>query len=282
MVRSPFTSSQFLILHIPHASKVIPKDVRSTLVISDEELIGEITCMTDAFTDELFDLEPALARKVIFPVSRLVVDPERFNDDVNEPMSEKGMGAVYTKTSTGRELRCHLSAKERTSLITRYYEPHHERLAKAVEIALVSYGWSLIIDCHSFPSFPLPYEPDQNQDRPNICIGTDTSHTPKWLADLAIDLFKEQGYRTSLNHPYSGTIVPRPFYLTNPAVLSIMLEVNRSLYMNEASGAPNEHFEEFKGSLKATLRSLLRRTVQYRSKSTKNQGQGNQSRRPPY
>jgi len=41
----------------------------------------------------------------VFPVSRLVVDVERFPDDEDEPMAGRGMGAVYTRLSSGERLR---------------------------------------------------------------------------------------------------------------------------------------------------------------------------------
>jgi len=248
-----------VILHIPHASRVIPLDTRSAFVLSDEDLEAELIRMTDAYTDELFDLAPHLARKVVFPVSRLVVDPERFADDAEEPMSARGMGVVYAKTSTGQPLRRPITTEQRAALIERYYDPHHEELAGAVRDVLAKYSRCLVIDCHSFPSSPLPYEPDQ--ERPDICIGSDDFHTPEWLTESALDLFRQQGYRVILNRPYSGTIVPRPFYRTERAVCSIMVEVNRSLYMDEASGKLSERFEDTRGRLRSVLEALISKTV---------------------
>ncbi len=80
-------------LHIPHSSKEIPPDVRRSFVLPDSELETELIRLSDSYTDELFDCK--LATKIIFPVSRLVLDPERFVDDANEPMSKFGMGVVY-------------------------------------------------------------------------------------------------------------------------------------------------------------------------------------------
>ncbi|OGI41179.1 MAG: hypothetical protein A2140_03605 [Candidatus Muproteobacteria bacterium RBG_16_62_13] len=68
-----------MILHIPHSSCTIPEEFRDQIVLSDEDLGAELRMMTDAFTDELFALpETAVVR---FPVSRLLVDVERFPDD---------------------------------------------------------------------------------------------------------------------------------------------------------------------------------------------------------
>ena len=82
------------VIHVPHASTVIPEDVRPTLSLSDDELRHELLIMTDWHTDALFTLSSDAATTVLFPVSRLVVDPERFADDDCEPMSSRGMGAT--------------------------------------------------------------------------------------------------------------------------------------------------------------------------------------------
>ena len=42
-----------IVLHIPHASKEIPKGVRSTFLPSDEKIERELLLMTDAWTDEI-------------------------------------------------------------------------------------------------------------------------------------------------------------------------------------------------------------------------------------
>lgn len=91
-----------VVVHIPHASTVIPPDVRDTFAVSGCELERELVLMTDWYTDELYRGLAALDATICFPVSRLVVDPERFLDDGREPMAERGMGATYMRTSDGR------------------------------------------------------------------------------------------------------------------------------------------------------------------------------------
>jgi N-formylglutamate amidohydrolase len=70
-----------VILHIPHSSRHVPPKERQSILLDDAELSAELLRMTDAYTDELFPLTPVEAGRVVFPVSRLVCDVERFSSD---------------------------------------------------------------------------------------------------------------------------------------------------------------------------------------------------------
>ena len=212
------------VIHIPHASVRIPPECRAQFLIPPET---ELASMTDWYSDELFDLP---ARQVVFPVSRLVCDPERFRDDELEEMARRGMGACYARTHYGKPLRI-LSPEQREAILRRWYDPHHCRLTETVAETLIRCGRCTVLDCHSFSPVPLPYEPDQDPDRPDICIGTDPFHTPPRLAEHLSLAFRSHGYRVGLDSPYAGTIVPMRFYGRDPRVRSVMIEVNRGLYL---------------------------------------------------
>jgi N-formylglutamate deformylase len=211
-----------VILHVPHSSTFIPDGCEFEL--SRSELSQEVEKLTDHQTDTLFNCEGAA--KLVFPVNRLVVDPERFLED---PMESVGMGVVYTHTSDGKPLRRILDT-DKQALIDTYYHPHHERLTSMVDNRLEQHGSCLIIDCHSFPARPLPYEEDHH--RPDICIGTDPFHTGQTLIRTMVATFETLGYAVAVNSPFSGTIVPLKHYHKDQRVTSVMIEVNRSLYAN--------------------------------------------------
>ena len=230
-----------LFLHIPHSSVLIPEEYRERFR-SDPE--AELPFMTDWYTDELFG---GPADRLVFPVSRLVCDPERFRDDEAESMSRVGMGAVYTRGHDRRPLR-DVSAEERESILRRWYDPHHRELESMTARRLEAFGRCLILDCHSFHPVPLPYEPDQRGERPDICIGTDPYHTPVDLADLVTERFRRLGYSVMRDSPYSGTIVPLSRYGTDPCVFSLMIEVNRELYLDNTD-RKEPMFEKLKDDL---------------------------------
>ncbi len=246
-----------MILHIPHSSRKIPAEVRNQFLLTDAELKRELLAMTDAYTDELFsaDLAPG-DTTVIFPVSRLVVDPERFADDAAEPMAKRGMAAVYVKTHDGRSLRRVLAPDEKQTLLDTYYTPHHQRLSDAVDRELKATGTALLVDCHSFPSLALPCDMDQSPDRPQICIGTDSFHTPSDVAELLVQHFRAAGLTVELNRPFSGAIVPMKDYHQDARVVSVMIEINRAVYMDESTGAKLPHFKDAQNLVVKAVRCL--------------------------
>jgi N-formylglutamate deformylase len=186
---------------------------------------------------------PVEAGRVIFPLSRLVCDVERFPSDEDEPMAKRGMGAIYHRTSMVDVPRAPAVAAERQSLMGRWYWPHHSTLERLASDVAARSGVCLIVDCHSFPSAALPYELDQTSARADICIGTDAFHTPLSVRDAIVAAAEEEGYSVAVNAPFAGALVPLSAYQKDRRVLSVMIEVNRRLYMDEDSGLKRHDFE---------------------------------------
>ena len=216
-----------LLLHVPHASILIPTKYKKDFSV---DLFYELRCMTDWFTDELFDFPTS---KLVFPVSRLVCDVERFRDDSAEEMSRRGMGACYTHGHNGSLIR-ELSKEKKEHILRQLYDPHHARLTDITLEMLRRHGSCLIIDCHSFSNIALPYEPDQSQARPDVCIGTDPFHTTDRIVEVLTKAFSQRGYSVAVNKPYAGTIVPIKYYHTEAKVHSVMIEINRGLYLDSS------------------------------------------------
>src|SRR5262249_29304082 len=83
---------------------------------------------------------------------------------------------------------------------------------------------------------------DQASDRPDICIGTDEFHTPAPLADEFVRRFSAEALAVVRNRPFGGTIVPMRYFRNDRRVMSIMIEVNRRLYLDEATGKVRDRF----------------------------------------
>jgi N-formylglutamate deformylase len=244
------------VANIPHSSSFIPEMFRDHFSISDEELREENRKLVDWFTDELY--APIVEQggcALQHNVSRFVLDPERFEDDSQECMVARGMGAVYTHGCSRQRIRRELSSAEREVVLNELYRPYHAELHALVERAVSQFGYCILLDCHSYPEHSLPYEIDGASERPDFVLGTDSIHTPEWVSETIGTLVKQAGYSFGFNHPFAGTIVPLAMY-GDARVISCMFEINRKTYMDETSTTRHAGFERMKSLIGSIVSSL--------------------------
>jgi len=234
-----------ILFHVPHSSTRFPS--REGCIRLDL-IPGEVEKLTDWYTDKIFTVPGTETLRADF--SRVFCDVERFWPDEAEPMSARGMGFYYTHTDDGQHFRDDGGFKALVK--EHYYDAHQLRLAGLVDSRLESTGQCCIIDGHSFADAPCLREECQDPNRPDICIGTDPFHTPDWLAAAVMQVYRSAGYDVRVNWPFSGAMVPTAHYRKDNRVLSVMVEINRRLYLRQGAAIP--------GSL-ARLRALAEQVV---------------------
>ncbi len=249
-------SFEHVVVHIPHSSVYIPENYRNTIALDDESLSRQLIAMTDAFCDELFGRNEEFPVRILFPVSRLVCDVERFRSDEDEAYAPKGQGVMYLRGVNYEKIRDY-DETLRNRILSEFYDPHHARLTAAVDHALETCGRCTILDGHSFSS-SLPVLPISLFDLPDFCIGTDRFHTPAALRSAMANACREHGYSVKINFPYSGTITPMKYYGKDSRVLSVMVEVNRKLYMDEQTMAKSAGFEKTKEMCRVLMETAAR------------------------
>ena len=92
---------------------------------------------------------------------------------------------------------------------------------------------------------------NQTAFRPDFCLGTDDFHTPEELVERVETILESCGYSASRDQPFGGTIVPMKHYHKDRRVQSLMIEINRWLYLGEDYSVDSERTK--------TLVSVLRR-----------------------
>ncbi|MFF4212087.1 N-formylglutamate amidohydrolase [Streptomyces sp. NPDC001796] len=242
-----------VILHVPHGAREIPAEVREGILLDDTALAGELDHITDAHTGELAGLAAKAATvtpwRFVNRLSRLVVDPERFPDE-REEMLAVGMGAVYTRTTHREALRG--AGTDPEPLLRRYFHPYARAMTAAVADRLAATGRAIVLDVHSYPTAPLPYELHGEGPRPPVCLGTDSFHTPPELLALAREAFAGFG-GTGVDSPFSGAYVPLEFYGSQPRVAALMVEIRRDTYMTEPGGAAGPGLPRLASALAALV-----------------------------
>jgi len=212
----PRVAARPIVAHIPHGATHIPDDVRAGILLSNADLAAELVRMTDWHTRELYAWTGRLgATRFANGLSRLVVDPAagrgRFTDDAQEPMARVGQGAVNTRTSLGGQLRLEDPAA-RQGLLERHFLPYHAALDALVASTLARFGRCLVLDCQSFPTEPLPSEPDQAPGRPDVCIRTDAFLTPPLLVSALAAALGREGFHVEVDRRFAGALVPLRWY----------------------------------------------------------------------
>lgn len=244
-----------IICNVPHSGTLIPVEFAQDFSLSSDELEQEVKYMADNYTDELYVELLYVSSLIKSKLSRIVLDIERFKNEEDESMSKVGMSALYTLTSDGKILR-NISEVNKNKL-ENIYDDYHKTFTNLVGGALEKNNAAIVVDCHSFPSEPRGYDSNKEDNRPDICIGADEYHTPKELTDILKNNFEELGYTVKINSPFSGSIVPLDFYKKDKRVVSVMIEVNRKLYMHEETFQKLDNFSEVGKSIsRCVIKSL--------------------------
>ena len=240
-----------MILHIPHSSTFIPEHYNSEWI---NDPLEAIRVLTDHYTDVLFDY-PA-SQRIVSPISRIICDVERFES--GEEMEKRfGMGIVYEYDHLQNPLRS-VTLELKNEIIDKYYRPHHRALYDAIVEELLRAESAMIVDCHSFNDEQLQHV--ENTLRPDICIGTDLFHTPTELVLQLVQYLQKYGYSVLVNEPFAGTMVPREYYHKDARVKSVMIEINKRLYLDEAYQKMDD-FAKIKSVITEMLNIIHNRTL---------------------
>ena len=62
--------------------------------------------------------------------------------------------------------------------------------------------------------------------------------------DASVRFFEERGYSLGVDWPYEGTIVANAWHGKDKRVTSIMLEVNRRLYLEDGTSVKSQGYGE--------------------------------------
>jgi len=162
--------------------------------------------------------------------------------DEREEMTAVGMAAVYTHGTRGQRIRADDPA-HREALLAAFYAPWASAVEQAVAGRIAATGRCVLLDVHSYPRDPLPYELHVGAAsgaggrlslRPRVCLGTDPVHTPPWLVAAARAAF---GDDVALDTPFSGAYVPLSRYGVDTRVGALMVEVRRDVPDTDAVAA---------------------------------------------
>lgn len=241
-----------IILHIPHSSLKLTKEFKALKKeISDNEIKNFNNTITDLFTAKLFNCHKFKNIKAKY--SRICVDMEKFANDTQEEMSKYGMGVIYTKTNLEENI-INVNKEYKELILKKYYFPYHKKIDKIVNKYLNKNKNVILIDCHSFSNEIIMNGKTENL--PDICIGyNENLSSSSKLLKVTYDFFNKRGYKTKINYPYKGSMIPNSLIKKNNKNFdTIMIEVNKNLYLDNLK--KTQYFSKLKKDLLTYLNCI--------------------------
>ncbi|HVI90165.1 MAG TPA: N-formylglutamate amidohydrolase [Dongiaceae bacterium] len=294
MIWPPRLSSP-LLLASPHSGRDYPSGFLAQSALNRATLRQSEDCYVDLLIEPATRLGvPSL--KALFPRifidpnrDAAELDPQLFADplpsqaQITSPRVLAGLGVVPRVAADDRSIYAgQLAFREAEDRLERYYRPYHRSLQAAIKHIRTAFGQCLLLDCHSMPSAGAPLLTD-GRDKP----GLTTASVTKEMAGNGVDrgarsggeadfilgdcyggacsdavtahvesFLLKAGASVRRNNPYSGGYVTQTYGRPAEGVHVLQLEINRRLYVDEASLTPNAGFAATRDLLAGLIASL--------------------------
>ena len=214
----------------------------------------ELRSSEDAFVDRLIAPAAAAGAAVLTArIPRCVVDLNRPADALDPAAIEgvlqrrpdrriiSGLGVIPRVVAQGRPIRSgKLTATEAARRIDAYWRPYHATLDALMTDAVARTGRAILIDVHSMPREALAHLPGP---RPEIVLGDrNGASAAPWVTDDVQRTLVAAGFRVRRNSPFAGAYVAAAYGRPRAGRHVVQVEIDRSLYMDEAAILPHSGY----------------------------------------
>lgn len=233
----------------------------------------------DTDVDALHDFAPSLGATLVaaeFP--RSYIDPNRRVEDVDtsiidghwphavdhSPKTKSGIGLIWRVLDDNSLIYSRkLSVAEVERRIAQCHAAYWATLTAAIDGAHAKHGRVVHIDCHSMPEVAsaASWVPTGTKFRDVVLGDRDGTTCAPELTALLSDAFRAEGLSVAINDPYKGVELVKRFGRPAENRHSIQVELNRKLYMHEATRERNANF----AVLQSALRRVMAKVAQFAS-----------------
>lgn len=269
IVHGPLEPAVPLVLDSPHSGVRMPPDFDAAL--SEDDLRDGEDCFIDALYQPAAQWGvPLLAAQ--FP--RTYLDPNRHEADVDlalldapwphehRPSGKERIGKalIWRTLDDGRPIYARsLGVEEVRRRIDRYHRPYHQTLRRLLDAAHARFGIVVHLNCHSMNAVSgLMGEGGPGVPRADFVLGDrDGTTCDPALTEFVRAALAAHGYHVKVNDPFKGVELVRAYADPAAGRHSLQLEINKRLYMDEATREPIAHFATLQRQLMDMLQALV-------------------------
>ena len=267
-IRGPREPELPLVLDSPHSGNRFPPDFGA--VVSELELREAEDC----FVDELWGAAAALGAPLLaaqFP--RTYVDPNRHAGDIDTDLIDGawqgeivasgkariGKSLIWRTLEDGRPIYARKLRPDEVRLrIERFHAPYHEALRALLDAAHQRFGAVWHINCHSMRAVAGRQSDDgEGRPRADIVLGDrDSTSCDPGFTEFVRATLAGMGYQVKVNDPYKGVELVRAYSNPRGGRHSLQIELNKRLYMDEATLEKTPGFRDLQSNLGKFLERL--------------------------
>jgi N-formylglutamate amidohydrolase len=263
----PIVATTPLVFASPHSGRIYPPGMMAASRLSAQA----IRRSEDVWVDELiagapdFGASVILARlaRVYLDVNRepWELDPAMFSDELpayargRSARVAAGLGTIARVVAEGEEVYASkLTFAEARARVEAVHEPYHGALGALVAESRAAHGLAILVDWHSMPSAAAARAAGGACD---IVLGDRFGGACAPLVARTVErTLTALGYAVARNAPYAGGYTTEHYGAPARGVHAVQIEVNRALYVDEASLAPTAGLAGLKADLERLFKVL--------------------------
>ena len=249
----------------PHSGRVYPQALLTQSMLSAHDLRSS----EDAYVDRLFASAPSHGAPLLAArLPRAWLDVNRAADELDpalidgqrrgahNPRVTSGLGVVPRVVSAGRTIYAgKITQADARARIRDVWHPYHARLQQLLVESRARFGQAILLDCHSMPHEALDQVRVAGR-RPDIVLGDRFGASAETgIVDLIEQEFTRAGFTVSRNTPFAGAFIAQHYGRPRSHQHVVQVELDRSLYMDEATVTPHSDF----ANVQARLTGLVSR-----------------------
>lgn len=259
-----------LVFASPHSGGIYPDEMIAAVRLPVETLRAS----EDAFVDEIIAGAPALGASVIRArLARAYIDlnrepwemdPSMFDGDLPDYAQGRsarvaaGLGAIPRLAGEGRPIYGRkLTFAEARARVETAHRPYHDALDRQLAAARAAHGTAILIDWHSMPAAAARGQRARNGGPCDIVLGDRFGAAcASRLTALVERELEGLGYRVARNAPYAGGYTTEHYGRPAKRTHALQIEINRALYMDEATRQPTEGLAKLTADAESLTRVL--------------------------
>jgi len=255
----------------PHSGQDRPADMGEAPGLS----LATLRSAEDVGVDRLIAGGPSRGAPMIAgQVSRAYVDLNRGLEELDPALIDgvvgttptakvaAGFGVIPRRAGDGADLYDRrLSAEEAQGRLARVHAPYHDALGALMRTAREAHGMALLIDWHSMPSRAAMTGSGRAHRGADIVLGDRHGSSCRGATMRRVRaMFEGQGWRVALNTPYAGGYATERWGRPEEGFQAIQVELNRALYLDEATLEPSADYDRFAAGLDRVIAAMARDT----------------------